>query len=129
MSSAARNDRHRDLTPAEIRDALSYLNASDREEWVFAAFAISNELGPDGFDLWHDWSRSGDGYNEPDARATWRSAKPGGNATGKITIGTLIDRAQVFGFKFDTENRTPISADEIKRREQERDKREADAKA
>lgn len=127
--SAAAPLRHRDLTTTEIREALSYLNASDREEWVFAAFAISNELGPDGFDLWHDWSRSGAGYNESDARATWRSAKPGGNATGKITIGTLIDRAQLFGFKFNTEDRTPITAEEIERRERERNQREAEAKA
>lgn len=126
--SAAPNQRHRDLTTQEIREALSYLNASDREEWVFAAFALSNELGPDGFDVWHDWSRSGDGYNESDARATWRSAKPGGNVKGKITIGTLIDRAQLFGFKFNTEDRTPITPEEIARREKERHDREEAAR-
>jgi putative DNA primase/helicase len=119
----------RDLTRDEIRDALSYLNASDRDEWVFAAFAIAHELGPDGFDVWHDWSRNGKGYNEADARATWRSAKPGGNGKGAITIASLIAKVTPFGFKLNKDDRQPISQDEIDRRQRERDEREAAAKA
>jgi putative DNA primase/helicase len=128
MTATPRHD-FSDLTREEIRDALSYINASDRDAWVRMAFAIQHELGPDGFDLWHDWSRSGDGYNEADARSTWRSCKAGGNSKGTISIGTLIAEAQAFGFKFAAQDRTPISAEEIERRKREREEREAQAKA
>jgi len=128
MTAQPRHD-FSDLTREEIRDALSYINASDRDAWYRMAFAIQNELGPDGFDLWHDWSRTGDGYNEADARSTWRSAKAGGNVRGTVTIGSLIAEAQAFGFKFASEERTPISQEEIDRRQRERDEREAAAKA
>jgi putative DNA primase/helicase len=127
--SAAPNGQHRDLTREEIRDALSYLNASDRDTWVRAAFAIKHELGPDGFDLWDSWSQSGAGYDAKDARDVWKSAHAAPRKGGSpITIGTIIGEAQHFGFKLDAE-RTPIGQDEINRRERERKEREAAAKA
>lgn len=128
MTASTPRQDFSDLTREEIRDALSYINAGDRDAWVRMAFAIQHELGPDGWDLWHDWSRSGDGYNEADARSTWRSAKASGNVKGTITIGSLIAEAQAFGFKFDTQQRMPISQEEIDRRKHERDEREATAK-
>jgi putative DNA primase/helicase len=105
------------------------LNASDRDTWVRAAFAVKHELGPDGFDLWDNWSQSGAGYDAKSARDVWKSAHAAPRKGGSpVTIGSIISEAQHFGFKLDAE-RTPVSQEEIARRERERTEREAAAKA
>lgn len=112
---------YKDLTEQEIAEALSYIDAGcDRETWVRMAMAVKSELGDSGFTVWNDWSRQSDKYNSKDARDTWKSVK----RHGGIGIGTLIGEAQLFGFSLNYNERTPISAEEIKARKQRREEEE-----
>lgn len=113
----------KDLTEQEIAEALSYIDAScDRETWVRMAMAVKSELGDTGFNVWDDWSRQSDKYNQKDAKDTWRSV----NRHGGIAIGTLIGMAQLEGFSLNEAERTPLSEEQIAARKQ---KREAEERA
>lgn len=93
----------------DVRDALQYLDSSDRDTWVEMAFAIKSEFGQAGFSTWDDWSRGWAKYREKDARSTWRSAKVAGGS-GTIRIGTLFRRAMDAGYQ-----QRPMSDDERQR--------------
>ncbi len=102
-----------------IRAALSHVPADQRETWVQMGMAVKAELGEGGFDLWDDWSRSSDTYNESSARSVWRSFKAGG-----ITIASLFKEAIAHGYA-ENEPLKPIDPVEHARR---RAAREQDAK-
>lgn len=79
-----------------VRDALSFLAPScDRHQWVQVGMCIKNELGHAGFDVWDQWSRESDKYNQKDAASTWKSIK----AEGKRTIASLFGWAKEAGWK------------------------------
>lgn len=109
------------LTLDTVAQALSYLDYNDRKEWYEMAYAIRSEFGESGFSTWENWGSQYDKYNKSEARAQWRSAKPG----GKIKIGTLIHRAKEAGFAFNDNDCVQISPEEIEARKA---KREADEK-
>jgi hypothetical protein len=72
-----------------IRDALYSIDPHDRDVWLECGMAIKDHLGEAGRQLWDDWSRQSDKYNERDQDRTWNSLKRDG-----ITIGTLFHHAQ-----------------------------------
>lgn len=111
-----------DLQRAE--DAITFLDPNDRENWVKIAFAVKNEFGEDGFNLWDNWSQQADTYKEKDARATWKTAKAG----GKVGIGTLFFQAKDRGWKDDSV-RKQVSAEEKAQRAAERARRDAEEAA
>jgi putative DNA primase/helicase len=125
MNSAAR--QFNDLSEDDIRAALAYIDANDRATWVRMAMAVKHELGPSGWNIWDTWSQTSGEYNAKDARDVWKSAKETGSS-GTVTIGTLIAEAQSFGFKFNEQDREPISQHEIEERQQRRDAATAAAK-
>ncbi len=86
----------------EIKQALSFIPAEDRDMWVRMASAIKSELGDDGYELWDDWSQSAYNYNERDARDVWQSI----NRDGGISIGSLIFEAKNHGWE---RTSTPVS--------------------
>ena len=55
-----------DLT--RIREALPFIDASDRETWIRMGMAIKSELADTGFDLWEAWSLQAESFNTKDAR-------------------------------------------------------------
>jgi inner membrane protein len=61
----------------EIRAALSHIGADDRDMWIRMGAAVKDEMGEDGFHLWDEWSQTGGSYNARDAKAAWKSFKPG----------------------------------------------------
>ena len=78
---------------------------------------LSRSSATSGFDLWDEWSRTADNYDQKAARTTWRSITPDGG----VTLGTLYHEAQQHGFRFNGETRPqPPTAEEIA----ERDRRE-----
>lgn len=77
----------------DLRAAMRYINADDRETWVRAALAIKSTFGEDGFDIWDDWSASGGTYDAKTARMVWRNAKP-----RKVTAGTIFKWARDKGW-------------------------------
>jgi putative DNA primase/helicase len=79
-----------------IRSALPAIPPDcDRETWIRVGMALHAEL-PDksGFALFDAWSASAENYDARDARATWRSFKP-----GRVGIGTLFREAARHGWR------------------------------
>lgn len=79
----------------QIREALNYIPAHDRDLWVKMAMAVKSELGDDGFHVWDAWSQTTDNYRAGDAKAVWRSVKPDRG----VTAGTLYHEAKQRGWK------------------------------
>jgi len=73
-----------------VREALSFIPASDRDLWVKMGMAVKSEFGEDGFELWDSWSQGDRSYNAKDSQATWKSLK----ASGGITIRSLFKEAK-----------------------------------
>src|SRR5919108_283773 len=80
---------------ANIRAALSFIPAYDRDLWLRMGMAIKSELGDEGYSLWAEWSEQDPSWNERDGRAVWRSIKH----NGKVTIATLFYEAKLRGYK------------------------------
>lgn len=98
------------VTQGLVRDALTAIPPDlDRDVWVRVGMAIKSELGAAGFDLWDEWSRRGETYDQRNARDTWRGLK----ATGGTTIGTLFGIAKDHGFRFPHEDAAGCSPAEL----------------
>jgi hypothetical protein len=68
----------REATPkqlADLRDALTYLNADNRDAWVRAGMALKS-IGPDGFPLWDEFSRRSGKYDADDQLTRWHGFLP-----------------------------------------------------
>lgn len=92
----------------QIREALAFIPADDRDLWLRMGMAIKSDLGESGFGIWDEWSQLASSYNAGDARLVWKSIQAG----GKVTLGTLIYEAKNNGWrginesKFNTSERT-----------------------
>lgn len=84
----------RDYTLDDVRDALRYLDESDRDTWVRIGMAVKAEFGDAGFDAWDDWSQGYGKYQPRIAKQTWKSFRSGG-----ISLGTLIHEAREKGWQ------------------------------
>ncbi len=103
-----RNDLER------IRDALPFIPASDREQWVRIGMAIKSELGESGFELWEPWSQQDTSFDPKAARDVWKSIRAG----GKVTIATLFHEAKQRGWRDDGTHEAP-TAEELAKRQRE----------
>ena len=63
-------------TIAELRSALTAINADDRADWVAVGHALKT-LGERGRRLWKDWSQTSKKYDPVDAAEKWKSFNPG----------------------------------------------------
>ncbi len=95
-----------------IREALQFIDASDRETWLRMGMAIKSELADTGFDLWESWSLQAESFNGKDARDVWKSIRVG----GKVTIGTLFYEAKANGWRDDGAHQKPTPAELAERR-------------
>lgn len=103
-----RNDLER------IREALHFLPASDREQWVRIGMAIKSELGESGFDLWEPWSQQDESFDPKAARDVWKSIR----AVGKVTIATLFHEAKLRGWCDDGAHEMPTGEELAERQRQ-----------
>ena len=95
-----------------IREALQFIDASDRETWLRMGMAIKSELADAGFDLWESWSLQAASFNGKDARDVWKSIRAG----GKVTIGTLFYEAKANGWRDDGAHQKPTPEEIAERR-------------
>jgi len=95
-----------------IREALQFIDASDRETWLRMGMAIKSELADTGFDLWEAWSLQAESFNTKDARDVWKSIRAG----GKVTIGTLFYEAKANGWRDDGAHQKPTQEELAERR-------------
>ena len=77
-----------------IKEALSFVPATDREIWLRMGMAVKSELGESGFELWDAWSQQADSYSNRDAKDVWKSIRP----NGEITLGSLYYEAKSNGW-------------------------------
>ena len=96
-----------------IREALQFIDASDREAWLRMGMAIKSELADTGFDLWEAWSLQAESFNTKDARDVWKSIRAG----GKVTIGTLFYEAKANGWRDDGAHQKPTPEELAERRQ------------
>lgn len=82
------------LNLVHVLMALAFIPADDRPTWVKVAMALKSALGDEGLDIWLNWSRNSDSFNERDAIATWKSIRP----EGGITIATMFHEAKKHGW-------------------------------
>lgn len=76
-----------------IESALSFIPSDERDTWLAMGMAVKYELGPEGFDIWDDWSQTAHNYSATAARSVWKSLKGSG-----VTVGTLIHTAKAYGW-------------------------------
>lgn len=62
------------LTQDNLKEALDFLPADDREDWVKIAHALK-PLGEKGAVLWRDWSVKSAKYDPDEAKRVWRSVR------------------------------------------------------
>lgn len=95
-----------------IREALQFIDPSDRKTWVEMGMAIHAEFADAGFDLWDAWSQQAENYKASSARDVWRGFRIGG---GK-NIGSLIREAKANGWRDDGMHQKPTPEELAERR-------------
>ncbi|GAB1411236.1 hypothetical protein MASR1M90_23900 [Desulfovibrionales bacterium] len=107
------------------KQALEYIPADNREEWVKIGMAIKALRGDRGEDLFHEWSSTAGNYNERDAADVWRSI----DSDGGIGPGTLFHYAREYGFTGSTYvPPRQLTPEEVEARRQAKAKQEAKEK-
>ena len=71
-----------ELSLEDIRTALTFISAQDREQWVETGMAIKSHLGEAGHEIWDEWSRSVDSYET-------KSAKVHGSRLVRVVVSAL----------------------------------------
>lgn len=74
--------------------ALQFISPVEREVWVSMGMALQSEFGDAARDIWMDWSRQADSFNEISARSVWKSFR----GTG-VTLGSLFHEARQNGWR------------------------------
>jgi len=78
----------------EAASALDAVLPEDYQTWVDMGFALKDEFGDTGFDVWDSWSSKSGKYNAREMRRKWNSFQ----GTG-ITIASLFDQAMLAGWR------------------------------
>jgi putative DNA primase/helicase len=112
-------NKNTELTLDAVRDALTFIPPDDRDLWVKVGMALKDEYADEARDLWFDWSVGAANYNEQSATHVWKSL----NATGKVTIGSLIYEAKQFGWKPKRSDSRRITPEDYARKQAEREQR------
>ena len=89
--------RKNDITLENTKEALSFVDAHDRDTWVQMGMAVKSEFGDAGFEAWDQWSRTAGNYDIKAAKNTWRSI----SQHGGTTIASLIFSAKQNGWTSD----------------------------
>lgn len=85
----------RSANTAEIADALRFIDADSRENWLRVGMALHHQFSgsESGRSLWDEWSQRSTKYNERDQRQTWKHFHSGGNQSGAVTLGPVFKMA------------------------------------
>lgn len=98
-------------TAENIESALQFIPSDDRDVCVKIGMAVKSTLGEPGYPVWDQWLQTGNGYNQRDMRAVWKSIK-----LGPVTIATLFYEAKQCGFQFNKQSLlTPMQVENRQR--------------
>ncbi|MBP0132438.1 MAG: DUF3987 domain-containing protein [Nitrosospira sp.] len=94
----------------QVEQALTFIDASERDAWVNCGMGIKEEFNESGFDVWDKWGATADNYSARAAAASWKSFTAGGG----INIGTLFHYAKQGGYVHNsTDKPTPPTVEQI----------------
>lgn len=101
----------------QVRAALKHIPADDRDTWVrmgMACHSVSSEW--DMFEVWDDWSRTSDSYDEKSAGYVWRSFK-----AGPVSVMSLFKTARDHGWQGRLETTTDprVKTEEDRKRQEQ----------
>ena len=101
----------KEWTESEVRQMLTHVSADvGNDEWVKVGMAIKawNE-GESGRAVFVNWSATAPNrFDDKDANARWNSFSPGGNGSGRVTLGTLVHLAKQGGFSLSSTKAEPV---------------------
>ena len=85
------------LTRSQLEEALDALPGDlGYDQWISVGMALHHELGPEGFEVWDEWSRRSPKYTtERYGRERWRSFGKGGGR--QVTARSLVRLAHEHG--------------------------------
>jgi hypothetical protein len=85
------------LTRSQLEEALDALPGDlGYDQWISVGMALHHELGPEGFQVWDEWSRRSPKYTtERYGRERWRSFGKGGGR--QVTARSLVRLAHEHG--------------------------------
>lgn len=66
-----------------LLDHIASWRADDYAEWIKVGFAVKQECGDAGFDLWDQWSSQSKKYDPEEAAKKWNSFPANGRVTGR----------------------------------------------
>lgn len=108
------------------RDALAYISPDiDREDWAKIGMSLKDGLNGNGFELFDEWSKTGQSYNKDDVEDTWKSIK----ADGGVTVGTLFYLAGQNGWKPNGTVEPETEEQRLKRESERKAKADKEAKS
>jgi len=86
------NARHPSVTLEVAQEMLDYLDPDcGREDWRNVGMGLKHQFGDEGFDLWDEWSKGSNKYNEKTIRGQWDSFR--NDHVGGVTIGSVMHMA------------------------------------
>ena len=92
----------REWTENEVREMLAHVSADvPNDDWVKIGMALKTwDSGERGRGLFVNWSATAPArFDSRDANTRWDSLSPEGNGAGRVTMGTLVERAKQGGFQ------------------------------
>jgi len=90
-SSTAKN-QYSETQLAELAELIDEINADEYQVWIKVGMAIHYETkgSENGFDLWNQWSKTSEKYNDvEECHYKWKSFNKS-STSNPITIGTII---------------------------------------
>lgn len=79
------------LSVDEVKTYIADEDNEDYQNWVNVGYAVFNELGDDGFEVFDEWSQGASNYDADSVEATWEAIK-GSDGSDKITMRTFIKK-------------------------------------
>ena len=73
----------------QIQVALFCIDPDERDTWINVGLALKNHLGPNGLELWDQWSKGSTKYNPDEIHKQWDSLNP-----NNIGVGTVFHLAK-----------------------------------
>ena len=101
----------RDWTEAEVRQMLNHVSADvGNDDWVRIGMALKTwDPGERGRAVFVNWSATAPNrFDDRDANTRWNSFSPGGNGSGRVTLGTLVHLAKQGGFSISGNKLEPV---------------------
>ncbi len=100
-----------DVSYQDVADMVAHIdnNDVDYELWIRIGMAIHHTLSGDGFEIWDDWSKKSDKYDNTFMMTKWHSF---GKSSVVAGLGTIIHFAELGGYQQSVTFETTLEVDD-----------------